>query len=104
VDLGGGLKAVRVTLHELLDGDADLDGAVGRDDFLALRTGFGSVGDWFSGDFNFDGEVDFLDYVALKQNWGDSLADEDGVPEPATLVLLGVGALAAIRRRTARQQ
>jgi hypothetical protein len=105
-DVGGGLKAVRLKLHDLLDGDADLNGMVGYNDLLALATGFGgSNKGWYSGDFSLDGQVDALDYILLKTGFGRSVSISGSVPipgsvpEPATLSLLALGGLAMIRRR-----
>jgi len=91
---------VKVHLYDLLDGDADLDGAVGRDDFHALQLGFGSPeADWFTGDFNFDGQVDFLDYLTWKARVGDFVASGKA-PDPGTFALLALGgSLALLRRR-----
>jgi len=105
VDLGGGAVGIAVTLHTQLAGDVDLDGEVARGDVLALRGGFGSPdADWFDGDLTFDGDVDYLDYIALKRSMGDSVPATGGgiTPEPATLALLAIGALAGLRRRRRR--
>ncbi|MGB2821768.1 MAG: PEP-CTERM sorting domain-containing protein, partial [Phycisphaerae bacterium] len=90
---------VKIHLYDLLEGDADLDGRVARDDFHALQLGFGSPdADWFTGDFNFDGRVDFLDYLTWKANVGDAVPG--AVPEPATLLLIcGAAAPALLKRR-----
>ena len=90
---------IKVHLYDLLDGDADLDGAVGRDDFHALQFGFGSTeADWLGGDFNLDGRVDFLDYLTWKAHVGDAVPGA-GVPEPSCAVLVLLGSVAALRRR-----
>jgi len=92
----------RVHLHDLLDGDADLDGKVARQDFHALQVGFGSPeADWFTGDFNFDGRVDFRDYLTWKANVGRSVHGGK-VPEPATASLLLLGAGLALWRKRRR--
>jgi len=93
---------VKVHLYDLLAGDADLDGRVAREDFAALQEGFGSPDpDWFTGDFNLDGSVNFLDYLTWKANVGDAVPGAGKIPEPATMLLLALGAcLGVFRRRT----
>jgi T5SS/PEP-CTERM-associated repeat protein len=101
-DAGGGRKAVRLTLYHLLDGDADLDGQVGRNDLAALGAGLHIPSPiWQNGDFDLDGKVTPMDYLALKANWGRT-ASGGPVPEPATLALLAAGAVALLRRRGGR--
>ncbi len=53
-------------------GDADLDGDVDIDDFVALKANFGSGTTWVQGDFDGDGDVDIDDFVILKGNFGSS--------------------------------
>ena len=81
-------------------GDANGDGMVNGDDFVTLAvnyTGTGAVGSaWTQGDFNGDGDVDGDDFVLLAVNYTGTLA---AVPEPASAGLMGLGVLAAIRRR-----
>jgi hypothetical protein len=85
-------------------GDANLDGAVGFVDFQALLNHWQQSGaGWAGGDFNGDGVVDFLDFQTLLNNWDpagqQALPEGSMVPEPATLSLLALGALAVLRRR-----
>jgi len=94
---------VKVHLYDLLDGDADLDGKVGRDDFHALQLGFGAPDpDWLGGDFNLDGSVNFLDYLTWKAHVGDSVPGGEKIPEPSCLALLAAGAAVLLARRRRR--
>jgi len=93
---------VKLHLLDLLDGDADLDGLVGRDDLLDLRTGHDTGGTgWALGDFDFDGVVDSDDYLIWKANVGSHVPG--AVPEPATLVVLALGGVALTARRSRRR-
>jgi hypothetical protein len=70
-------------LVALTPGDFNGDGKVDGADFLDWQAGFGTL---------YDGQ-DFLNWQA---NFGTG---STSVPEPCTLALLGLGALAAVRRR-----
>lgn len=101
-------------------GDANLDGAVGFADLVAVAQNYGKNGGatWDMGDFNYDGNVGFADLVSVAQNYGDMLpaapiagASEDfeadmaaafaSVPEPSVIngLLLGVAGFIYRRRR-----
>jgi hypothetical protein len=89
-----------------LNGDANLDDTVGIADLSALADNYGrsSGATWLHGDFNLDGVVGIADLSALADNYGRTQAKPGClgatiVPEPAALVLLGLGAVAVIRRR-----
>jgi hypothetical protein len=94
-------------------GDADLDGAVTTADVNAiltsglLNTGIpGAV--WQQGDFDYDGLVTTADINALlttgRLNSGSYLpatpvgimSSVASVPEPSSLILLGIGAVASL--------
>lgn len=86
-------------------GDANLDGMVDSADLASLQGGYGSAGGWLEGDYNGDGVVNFLDLSILGNNFGFTnmplvlSAATAAVPEPASLMLLGLGGLVAMRRR-----
>jgi len=85
----------------LLMGDANLDGIVDLQDFGILKANFGSVGGWRSANFNGDYIVDLQDFSILKDHFGEGTPNSPvtGAPEPATLLLMGVGSAALLRRR-----
>ncbi len=88
VDIG----AVEVAL---LAGDADLNRVTDFKDYIVLERNFGKTSaTWAMGDFDGNAVVDFKDYIILEGSFGKS------VPEPMTLVLLAIGGLAMLRRKS----
>jgi hypothetical protein len=93
---------LRVTLA--LGGDTNGDGVVDAVDYIALKTNFGmtegatlAMGNF---DADIDGNVDWDDLQILMANFGTrSIGGAPATPEPATLGLLAIGALAVLRRR-----
>ena len=83
-------------------GDTNLDGVVDAVDFMTLKKNFGATigGGMTVGDFDNSGTVDWDDLNTLTSNFGAGSGGASAMtPEPATLGLLMVGALAVIRRR-----
>lgn len=79
-------------------GDADLDGEVAFNDFLALANSFDQPGGWANGDFDGNGLVEFVDFLALADNFGQ--AEAASVPEPRSFALaLGFAVVMLVRRR-----
>ncbi|MCY2930196.1 MAG: PEP-CTERM sorting domain-containing protein, partial [Planctomycetota bacterium] len=95
-----------------LDGDFNLDGEVGPEDFgiLILKDGFGldnlpfgNHESWTLGDANDDGEIGPEDFGLLKDNFGldggpTGTYPLSNVPEPTTLALLALAGLAIHRK------
>ncbi|MGC4032411.1 MAG: autotransporter-associated beta strand repeat-containing protein [Tepidisphaeraceae bacterium] len=120
--LGWGDNGSAVTVLATLYGDADLDGDVDFNDFLALQANFGNASTRFDqGDFNYDGTTDFNDFLALQANFGQSVFADTAVtvtsaqvaamtafgltaavPEPATIGLIGFGAFGLLGRKRRR--
>ena len=80
----------------LTPGDANGDGAVDLQDFGIVKGNFGEADGWDQGDFNGDGVMDLQDFGLFKSNFGSG--QSAAVPEPATAVLLLLGAAAMFRR------
>ncbi len=86
-------------------GDADGDGDVDLDDFMALKQNFGTATDatWAMGNFDDDGDVDLDDFMLLKQHFGTA-ADAAPVVRADTAVADAVEPPARrLRRRLARR-
>jgi fibronectin-binding autotransporter adhesin len=101
-------------------GDANLDGKVDGSDYSLIDNGYiNRLTGWYNGDFNYDGVVDGSDYTLIDNTFntqGQNLSNTtqianptaeldatSAVPEPGSIALLGVGAVALlIKRRGAR--
>lgn len=107
-----GLAVDDIQLAIPLAGDTDGSGVVDLGDLATLATNWNVTEGmtWLDGDFTGDAAVDLADLAALATNWnqtgdGYPLASAlkalglPAVPEPATLSILSIGALAFFRRR-----
>ena len=120
-DLGGTFQNVTLDPSSLailatFKGDANLDKSVNFDDLLALAKNYNIAtgASWAQGDSNYDGAVNFDDLLALAKNYNQTLPASSEfsaafaadwslarslVPEPASMLTLGVVGAALARRR-----
>ena len=86
--------------------DANLDGLVDGQDFIAWNTNkFTALAQWSGGDFNADGIVDGQDFILWNTNKFQSALDASVVPEPSGMALL-LGTMLALggwRRKSTRR-
>jgi hypothetical protein len=101
-------------------GDATLDGKINIDDYVKIDSGIAShLTGWANGDFNYDGVVNIDDYTTVidanigNQNGvfftaggvvdGGGVSGVSAVPEPASLTILGLGAMGLMGSRRRRR-
>jgi hypothetical protein len=95
---GSGIVIVSYVIS-VIPGDTNDDGVVDAADYITLKQNFGTTGGWAQGNFDETGTVDWADLSTLTANMGSGGPAPATTPEPATLGLLAIGALAVIRRR-----
>ncbi len=73
---------------------------VDDDDLSLLLANWGIGDEWGEGDFNGSNTVDDDDLSLLLANWGAGHPPAgEAIPEPSTLLLLGLGAVILRRKR-----
>ena len=125
------MTATDVLVKYTFFGDADLSGTVNAADYMLIDNGFNSGGSttgWHNGDFNYDGVINGDDYTlidnAFNTEGSTSFAATPAgpaemiasnteivaggvaspqVPEPASLGLLGIGAISLLGQRRLRR-
>ncbi|MEM7625153.1 MAG: PEP-CTERM sorting domain-containing protein [Planctomycetota bacterium] len=90
-----------VLIRQALQGDTNFDGFVSQADLNTVLLNWGSIGvGWAEGDFDGNGAVTQADLNTLLLNWGDSAPPAvTAIPEPTTLLALGVLGLTSLSRR-----
>jgi len=122
--LGTTVDKSTVIARYTLSGDLNLDGSVDFLDLAKLAQSYNvtdGTRQWSTGDVNYDGNTDFLDLAKMAQNYNTALgapavpgASADfnadvarafaAVPEPGTISILGLGAVAMLGRRRRRSR
>ena len=101
-DVNGTLTSISGYDAWLIPGDANMDTYVDQADYTIWSDNYDPGGSgtaiWRTADFNGDGLVTDADYTIWANHYTGP-PSPSAVPEPATLSLLGVGALAMLRRR-----
>ncbi len=82
-------------------GDFNLDGEIELGDLTRLGTYYGVGSTWAEGNANphLDTDIELGDLTILGTYYGVSNGGVDAIPEPMTMSLLAVGAVALLRRR-----
>lgn len=92
-------------LHTVGLGDYDDDGDVDTDDYAVWSAAYGGTAPFGTGaDGNADGVVDAADYTIWRDHYLEGGGPSAGVPEPASVVVAGVGSAAALLLRPSRHR
>ena len=100
--IGSGDGIVRLYQGVPKPGDANKDGCVDGLDYTIWSNNYQTGTTWEEGNFNGDSIVDGLDYVAWSNNYDPGCIPPGLVPEPTAVLLLAIGALALLKRRSSR--
>ena len=97
------IHSVTVVAPPAIPSDIERDGDVDVFDFMVLQENFNTLNRlaWELGDVDGDTDVDLADFQLLYAKGGWEAREEGsggGVPEPATMCLLAVGAATLLRR------
>jgi hypothetical protein len=88
------------TVTVTLLGDSDLNGQDNQADLNAVTNHWQAVNQtWASGDFDYNGQDNQADLNAVTNHWQQSIVGSSSissVPEPGSIVLLGLGSLALL--------
>ncbi len=91
---------VGVMSEVLLEGDLNASGGIDQDDLNLVLANLSTEvekGNWRLGDVNNDSFVNRTDIDSVIANWTGT--EDPVIPEPSTLLCLGIGGLLSVRRR-----
>lgn len=91
-------RSLWLEIMNTVHGDANLDGQVQMDDFLALAAHYGQGGGWAAGDFDGNGVVLFPDFLLLAGQFGRNTGTIQAVPEPHFFPAFVLAAAVILRR------
>ena len=98
---GENLLTVMYTLY----GDTDLNGTVNGADLNTVLSNYQQTGQyWYQGDFDYNGTVNGADLNILLSNYQQHVSVGAAVPEPGTLGLLVLGAIALLAAKSWRKR
>jgi hypothetical protein len=94
----GGIDESSVLVRYTQIGDANLDGAVGFADLVAVAQHYDATGTgtWWTGDFDYDGNVGFSDLVSVAQHYDQALLGQAIPGAPASFAADWAAALASV--------
>lgn len=99
-----GRGALTVTLIETIPGDYNADGLVNAADYTVWRDSLDGVVAGLAAGGNRDGQITDADYLVWRDNFGRQAilagSVSTTIPEPAALLMLGLGGFMQLGRRT----
>ena len=96
-----GFSEIRIDNAIFTPGDTDGNQKVDINDYKAFKENYGTGTTLLQGDVDGDGDVDVDDFLIIRNEYPkyNNTTLAAAIPEPASIVVLGLGALAMLKRR-----